>query len=114
MAGSGPKEEVSEAERGRDSDDSRKVSPELVEQVLNVRFFEAAEQHAGSSTTKSRAKSTGCKHPVGGSAAGTAGPGEGAARASSGSLLKGCQQFRGLCALLLEVFLRYDTAPMEG
>ena len=34
-------------------------------QFLDVRFFKAAEQHAGPSATKSRAKPTGCKQPVG-------------------------------------------------
>ena len=34
-------------------------------QSLNVRFFEAAEQHAGPRATRAGAKPTGCKQPVG-------------------------------------------------
>ena len=43
----------------------REILRRVLAQFLNVRFFEAAEQHAGPSATKSWAKPTGCKQPVG-------------------------------------------------
>ena len=47
---------MSEAERWRDSDESLRVLLKVVAEVLSVRLLEAAEQRAGSSATKSRAK----------------------------------------------------------
>ena len=84
-------------------------------QSLNVRFFEAAEQHAEAGATRPWAKPVGCKQPTGTATALTR---RGAAAARKRCPADAYTIARSLGGTLPpeppEVFLRHDVAPMEG